>query len=56
MQKNKNNEDVLKLIGSHDFSKIRDMSKNKVFKNLSNKSNDDSKINSTRKGRISFRS
>ena len=45
MQKNKNNEDVLKLIGSHDFSKIRDMSKNKVFKNLSNKSNDDSSSN-----------
>ena len=42
MQKNKNNEDVLKLIGTHDFSKIRDMSKNKVFKNLSNNSNDSS--------------
>ena len=40
MQKNKDNENVLKLIGNHDFSKIKDMSKNRVFKNLSNNSTD----------------
>lgn len=41
MQKYKNSE-LSKLSETHDFSKIRDMSRNKVFKSDSNKSNDSS--------------
>jgi len=42
MQKNKNSEVLSRLSETHDFSKIRDMSRNKVFKSDSNKSNDSS--------------
>lgn len=42
MQKNKNSELLSRLSETHDFSKIRDMSRNKVFKSDSNKSNDSS--------------
>ena len=47
MQNSKHNENVLKLIGTHDFSKIRDMSKNSVYKNDSNTSNDGSSCDNT---------
>ena len=42
MQKYKNSEEISRLSETHDFSKISDMSRNKVFKKNSNNSNDSS--------------
>lgn len=40
MQKNKNNEELSRLSETHDFSKISDLSRNKILKNVTNKSNE----------------
>ena len=42
MQKYKNSEEISRLSETHDFSKINDLSRNKIFKNDSNKSNESS--------------
>ena len=42
MQKYKNSEELSRLSETHDFSKINDLSRNKIFKNDSNKSNESS--------------
>ena len=42
MQKYKNSEELSRLSETHDFSKINDLSKNKIFKNDSNNSNESS--------------
>lgn len=42
MQKYKNTEELSRLSETHDFSKINDLSRNKIFKNDSNKSNESS--------------
>jgi hypothetical protein len=44
MQKYKNSEELSRLYETHDFSKINDLSRNKIFKNDSNKSNESSNI------------
>jgi hypothetical protein len=42
MQKHKNTEELSRLSETHDFSKINDLSRNKIFKNDSNNSNESS--------------
>ena len=42
MQKYKNTEELSRLSETHDFSKINDLSRNKIFKNDSNNSNEGS--------------
>lgn len=42
MQKYKNSEELSRLSETHDFSKINDLSRNKIFKNDSSKSNESS--------------
>jgi hypothetical protein len=42
MQKYKNTEELSRLSETHDFSKINDLSRNKIFKNDSNNSNESS--------------